>query len=91
MEEKKNGAPAQEPKTYTEEEVSNIVRRVQMDCQREISKTNNIFARLSFLFKVIENEKTFNGVVEGFVDKCVNEVVEILTLENEESDNKEGE
>ena len=49
----------------------------------------NVFKRLDYLFKVIENGHMFK---QDFLEKCIAEIEEIMTVPEEtEEDNKEGE
>ncbi len=78
----------QEP-TY--EQLKEAVTRLQQDNGVLYAKlqqlgTTTIFKRLDYLFKVIENETSFE---KNFVDKCVNEVVEIMTPAKEEPQTEE--
>lgn len=57
-----------------------------MNQVRELNMAN-IFKRLDYLFKVIENQHMFK---QDFVTKCVEEIQDILTVAEEtEEDSKE--
>ena len=43
---------------------------------------NNIFKRLDYLFKVVENGHMFK---QDFLDKCIAEIEELMTVPEEES------
>lgn len=91
MEEKNNGKvvemqPKQEKMSY--EQLENIahqlheqLRQAHMKLQ-ELNMTN-IFKRLDYLFKVVENSKHFKL---DFVEKCVAEITELLTIPKEEEE-----
>ena len=71
-------------KTYEEvvEENNQIKQQAEM-MYRQMQQMNmqNIFKRLEFLFKVIENRSAFP---EDFKNKCVFEVVNLLTIPEEQ-------
>lgn len=81
----------EEVKEPTYEQLKEAVTRLQQDNGVLYAKlqqlgTTTIFKRLDYLFKVIENETSFE---KNFVDKCVNEVVEIMTPAKEEPQTEE--
>nr|DAI58594.1 MAG TPA: hypothetical protein [Crassvirales sp.] len=81
----------EEVKEPTYEQLKEAVTQLQQDNGVLYAKlqqlgTTTIFKRLDYLFKVIENETSFE---KNFVDKCVNEVVEIMTPAKEEPQTEE--
>lgn len=92
---KKNvGADAQkkEEKMYTESEFNTACNQLYQKLIKEIQMRDmtNMFKRLDYLFKVVENQDSFS---ESFVDNCVQEIEVALTpVEpegNQENDVKE--
>lgn len=76
MEEKKAVAK----KTFTEEEVKNLIQGLksqnnQLMYQLQNLNMQNVFKRLDYLFKVVENECSFP---QDFVTKCIDEIQEIM-------------
>ena len=100
MEEKKEGKViAMEPKQQEKmsyEQLEMLAHQMHeqlvkaMNQLRELNMAN-VFKRLDYLFKVIENQHMFK---QAFVTKCVEEIQDILTVVPEEeteevSDDKE--
>lgn len=89
---KKAGAPAQakEEKKYTESELNAACGQLYQKLMKEIQMRDmsNMFKRLDYLFKVIENRICFNG---DFVGDCVEEIENALTpVEPEVKDEEEN-
>lgn len=53
---------------------------------KEVNLQVNIFQRLNFLFKIVELKDVFK---KPFYDKCVEEIQDIMTLEEEPKEEKE--
>lgn len=75
-----------EVKELTYDQLKEAVTQLQHDNDLLYARlqqfgATTIFKRLDYLFKVIENETSFE---KNFVDRCVNEVVEIMTPAKEE-------
>lgn len=51
-------------------------------------ETNNIFVRLNYLFKVIENSHAFDT---KFMSDCIQEIKELMTIKVEEENTKDDE
>ncbi len=51
--------------------------------QLQEASMGNLFKRLDFLFKVLENAHMFD---DTFVDTCTNEVVKLITLPEDKED-----
>lgn len=79
MEEVKNSAG--KPKlTYEQLEAEAMkLQRGYMELSNRLRAIDGTSIRLQFLFKVVENSTKFP---KEFLEKCVNEITEILTIEN---------
>lgn len=53
----------------------------QLIYQLQGANLNNMFKRLDYLFKVVENAAMFD---EAFVDQCISEIKELMTPPEEE-------
>lgn len=60
----------------------------QMYDQLQKANLTNMFKRLDYLFKVVENGEMFS---QEFVTKCINEIEEFMTVpeESEDAETKE--
>ena len=56
--------------------------------QLQQSNMTNMFKRLDYLFKVVENGHMFK---QDFLEKCIAEIEELMTVPEVEEDNKEEE
>lgn len=65
-------------------QLSEQVRQLYAKLQE--SNLENMFKRLDYLFKVIENAYAFN---EEFVSKCTSEIESLMTLPDNEDEPKE--
>lgn len=83
----KTGAKAQkmEEKKYTESELNAACGQLYQKLMKEIQARDmtNMFRRMDYLFKVIENRTCFNA---DFVGDCVEEIETALTPVEPESD-----
>lgn len=75
-----------EENKFSYEELENFARQLDQQAQSLYRKLQeqqlqNAFQRLNFLFKVIENSVAFD--VE-FVEKCVKEIQDIMTIPEQE-------
>lgn len=89
MEEKEVKAPQPEKMSY--EQLENVAHQLseqnrQMYQQLQQQNMSNMFRRLDYLFKVIENSPAFPA---DFIDKCVAEIIDVMTVP-EETDNTEN-
>lgn len=80
----KNGNEAAEKMSYEQLEyvahqLSEQNKQLYMKLQ-EVSNTN-VFKRLDYLFKVVENSTNFDS---SFLNKCISEVVDIMTIPESE-------
>lgn len=85
MEEKEVAQEA--PKKLSYEELENVARQLSEQSERlymQLQEVNmhNTFKRLDYLFKVLENDITFD---DEFVEKCTKEIVGLLTIPEQES------
>ena len=60
----------------------------QLYSQLQKSNMTNMFKRLDYLFKVVENGHMFK---QDFFEKCIAEIEELMTVPEVEKDNKEEE
>lgn len=65
-------------------QLSEQVRQLYAKLQE--SNLGNMFKRLDYLFKVIENAHAFN---EEFISKCTSEIESLMTLPDPEDEPKE--
>ena len=83
MEETKMSTPEkQEPKKLSYEELENIAKQLSEQNRimyRQIQELDmqNIYARLGFLFKVVEFANRFNS---DFLASCVKEIEELIII-----------
>ena len=73
------------------EQVAHQLSEQARDLYNQLQKAdlNNMFKRLDYLFKVVENKDKFNLI---FFDRCIKEIEEIMTVpeQEENKDNKEA-
>lgn len=84
-------ASADRPEKMSYEQLENVAHQLSEQARQlyaELQKANmtNIFKRLDYLFKVVENAHAFN---EEFVAKCVAEVEELITVPENEGEAEE--
>ena len=58
----------------------------QLYGQLQKSNLSNMFKRLDYLFKVVENSHIFK---QDFLDKCINEIEDIMTVPEEPENSEE--
>lgn len=58
----------------------------QMYSQLQKSNLNNMFKRLDYLFKVVENGHLFD---QEFTNKCIDEIESIMAIPEESNDSTE--
>ena len=68
------------------QQLSNQNRELYMKVQE--LNAENMFKRLDYLFKVVENEIAFPP---AFINNCVEEIQDMMTLPKEEKEEKEEE
>lgn len=79
----------EENKKLTYEQLEKIALEMQQRClmaENRLKAINFTATRLDYLFKVIQYEDTFNV---DFVEKCVREIEELLTLEENTKETEE--
>ena len=98
MEEQKKKVVKMQPATKDErpeklsyEQLENVAHQLseqakQLYMKLQAANMNNMFKRLDYLFKVVENGHIFK---QDFFEKCIAEIEEIMTVP-EETDKKEG-
>ncbi len=92
MEEKKAVATkADKPEKMSYEQLENVAHQLSEQAKHLYAKLQeanmtNMFKRLDYLFKVVENAHAFS---EEFVTKCVAEIEDLMTVpESEETEYK---
>ena len=101
MEEQKKKVVKMQPATKDErpekmsyEQLENVAHQLseqakQLYMKLQAANMSNMFKRLDYLFKVVENGHMFK---QDFLEKCIAEIEEIMTVPEEtEEDNKEEE
>lgn len=85
--------PQKDPKKLTYDELENIAQQLSnqnRELYMKVQELNaeNMFKRLDYLFKVVENEISFP---QTFINNCVEEIQDMMTLPKEEKEEKEEE
>ena len=75
------------PEKMSYEQLENVAHQLseqakQLYMKLQDANMNNIFKRLNYLFKVVENGHMFK---QDFLDKCIAEIEELMTVPEEES------
>ena len=91
MEENKN-QEVEQPKELSYEELKNVAAQLQHQNEQmrnAIMKLDytNTFKRLDYLFKVVEFSIQFP---DDFITNCINEIVDMMTVKEEEKEDKES-
>lgn len=98
MEEQKKKVVKMQPATKDErpeklsyEQLENVAHQLseqskQLYMKLQAANMSNMFKRLDYLFKVVENGHMFK---QDFLEKCIAEIEEIMTVP-EETDKEEG-
>lgn len=89
---KPQGNKAEQPQKMSYEQLEQIAHQLseqarQLYSQLQKANLSNMFKRLDYLFKVVENGHMFK---QDFLDKCINEIENIMTVP-EEADSEEEE
>ena len=87
MEEKDKKEINQEVKKLSYEQLEQVAEQLseqtrQLYSQLKNASLNNMFKRLDYLFKVVENKDKCS---QEFYNKCLNEVEELMTLPEEDT------
>ena len=82
---------SERPEKMSYEQLENIAHQLseqarKLYSQLQQSNMTNMFKRLDYLFKVVENGHMFK---QDFLEKCIAEIEEIMTVP-EETDKEEG-
>ena len=91
MEENVKDTAVKENAKMSYEQLENVAHQLseqvrQLYAKLQESNLENMFKRLDYLFKVIENTHAFN---EEFVSKCTSEIESLMTLPDNEDEPKE--
>lgn len=91
MEENVKDTAVKENAKMSYEQLENVAHQLseqvrQLYAKLQESNLENMFKRLDYLFKVIENAHAFN---EEFVSKCISEIESLMTLPDNEDEPKE--
>ena len=91
MEENVKDTAVKENAKMSYEQLENVAHQLseqvrQLYAKLQESNLENMFKRLDYLFKVIENAHAFN---EEFVSKCTSEIESLMTLSDNEDEPKE--
>lgn len=82
------------PEKMSYEQLENVAHQLseqakQLYMKLQAANMGNMFKRLDYLFKVVENGHMFK---QDFLEKCITEIEEIMTVPEEiEEDDKEKE
>lgn len=82
------------PEKMSYEQLENVAHQLseqakQLYMKLQAANISNMFKRLDYLFKVVENGHMFK---QDFLEKCITEIEEIMTVPEEtEEDDKEKE
>lgn len=80
---------AERPEKMSYEQLENVAHQLseqakQLYMQLQNANMSNMFKRLDYLFKVVENNHMFKL---DFVNKCINEIEDFMTIPEETEDN----
>ena len=80
------------PEKISYEQLENIAHQLseqnkQLYMKLQATNMSNMFKRLDYLFKVVENGHMFK---QDFLEKCITEIEEIMTVPEEPENNEEG-
>lgn len=79
------------PEKMSYEQLENVAHQLseqskQLYMQLQNANMSNMFKRLDYLFKVVEHSHMFKL---DFVNKCINEIEDFMTIPEETEDNSE--
>lgn len=90
----------QKEQKYTYEQLTDICNKLFQENQylknkyQQISETMNTLNRLDYLFRVVEighNNKDYHpSFSPDFMQNCINEIQEAMTMPESDTENKEG-
>ena len=78
---------SERPEKMSYEQLENVAHQLseqakQLYMKLQDANMSNMFKRLDYLFKVVENGHMFK---QDFLDKCIVEIEELMTVPEEES------
>lgn len=81
----------EQPKKLSYEQLEQVAQQLSAQSEQlyyklQEANMNNTFKRLDYLFKVLENDISFEP---EFVSKCSEEIVQLLTIPEEAKEDKE--
>ncbi len=81
----------EKPEKMSYEQLENIAHQLseqakQLYARLQEANMTNMFKRLDYLFKVVENAHAFN---EEFVAKCVTEIEDLMTVPETEEESED--
>ena len=81
------------PEKMSYEQLENVAHQLseqakQLYMKLQAANMSNMFKRLDYLFKVVENGHIFK---QNFFEKCIAEIEELMTVPEVEEENKEEE
>jgi len=76
-----------QPEKMSYEQLENIAHQLseqnrQLYMQLQNAQMTNVFKRLDYLFKVVENSSMFST---EFTNKCITEIVDLMTVKEEDN------
>lgn len=88
---KPQGNKAEQPQKMSYEQLEQIAHQLSEQARQlygQLQKANlsNMFKRLDYLFKVVENGYMFK---QDFLEKCINEIEDIMTVPEETGSEEE--
>ena len=88
------GEEVKEKKELSHEELKNVANQLQQQNkflieQLKKQQEEGFYKRLDYLFKVVEFPQLFLKSDEDFVMKCVNEIVDTITIPDETKSTEE--
>lgn len=80
-----NNQASEQPEKMSYEQLENIAHQLsdklnQVYGKLQESNMTNMFKRLDYLFKVVENARAFN---DSFVESCVRDIEDLMTIPEE--------
>lgn len=83
----------QKPEKMSYEQLENIAHQLseqakQLYTRLQEANMTNMFKRLDYLFKIIENKDSFS---DAFLTKCITEVEELMTIPEKSEEDLEAE
>lgn len=87
-----NKVKNERPEKMSYEQLENVAHQLseqnkQLYMKLQSVNMTNLFKRLDYLFKVVENSEKFS---REFVDKCIKEIETSMTIPEEESKEEES-